>query len=111
MPKFYVDLYGLFLKSLGLAGNAKIYLKDENRYIHGKLIFDDGKYAYVEFNNTDSNCSTNSNTYKIVKKRVSNENVSIFVSLKQQQDEKSEVKQQKAAKIGNKIIKNWHIGA
>jgi membrane protein len=80
MPKVYADLYSLFLKSLSLAAdNVKIYLKDENKYVHGKLIFDDGKYAYVRFNHTYGNCSIDSNTCEVVRKKVSSEDVSIIV--------------------------------
>ena len=98
VPKFYADLYSLFLRSLSLAAdNAKIYLKNENRSVRGKLIFDDGKYAYVEFNRTDRDCGGIGATCDhIIRKKVPSEDVSIFVSPEQQQDKKSEAKLQEA---------------
>lgn len=96
MPKFYADLYSLFLRSLSLAAdNAKIYLKNENRSVRGKLIFDDGKYAYVEFNRTDRDCGgIGAACDHIIRKKVPSEDVSIFVSPQQQQDKKSAAKLQ-----------------
>ncbi|WP_298023429.1 hypothetical protein, partial [uncultured Campylobacter sp.] len=98
VPKFYADLYGLFLKSLSLAAdNVKIYLKNENKSVSGKLIFDDGKYAYVEFDRTVSNCNdVGDSCIKTIRKKVPSEDVSIFVSPEQQQDKKSAAKLQEA---------------
>lgn len=90
----HAGFYKIFLKSRNLASDhAGIYLKNENRSVRGKLIFDDGKYAYVEFNRTYSNCSgIGVACEQIIRKKVLSEDVSILVPLKQQRDNKSEVK-------------------
>lgn len=85
------------LKSINLASdNVEIYLKDKNEsIISGRLIFDDGKYAYVEFNRTVSNCSgIGAACEQTLIKKVPSEDVSIIVSSKKQQDKKSETKRQ-----------------
>ena len=81
----FVSTYNGFLKFCGLAGDSiEIYLKNENRSVRGKLIFDDGKYAYVEFNRTDSNCGgIGVACEQIIRKKVPSEDVSIFVSPEQ----------------------------
>nr|WP_314070926.1 hypothetical protein [uncultured Campylobacter sp.] len=87
------------LKSINLASDhAEIYLKDKNEsVISGKLIFDDGKYAYVEFDHTVSNCGdVGDSCIKTIRKKVPSEDVSIFVSPEQQQDKKSAAKLQEA---------------
>lgn len=86
------------LKFINLASDhAEIYLKDKNESIRGKLIFDDGKYAYVEFDRTVSNCNdVGDSCIKTIRKKVPSEDVSIFVSPEQQQDKKSEAKLQEA---------------
>lgn len=71
------------LKFINLASDhAEIYLKDKNKSVPGKLIFDDGKYAYVKFKNIDSNCSVGSNTCEIVRKKVPSEDVGIITKVK-----------------------------
>ena len=76
-------IYKEFLKSINLASDhAEIYLKDKNKSVPGKLIFDDGKYAYVKFKNIDSNCSVGSNTCEIVRKKVPSEDVRIITRVK-----------------------------
>ena len=79
------EMYKIFFKSRGLASDhAEIYLKSENKSVHGKLIFDDGKYAYVEFNRTDSNCGgIGVACEQTIRKKVPSEDVSILVSSKQ----------------------------
>ena len=74
-----------FLKSINLASdNVEIYLKDKNEsIISGRLIFDDGKYAYVEFNRTVSNCDDiGDSCIKTIKKKVPSEDVSIITKVK-----------------------------
>uniref|UniRef100_UPI0026271C1C hypothetical protein n=1 Tax=uncultured Campylobacter sp. TaxID=218934 RepID=UPI0026271C1C len=74
-----------FLKSINLASdNVEIYLKDKNEsVISGKLIFDDGKYAYVEFNRTVSNCGdVGDSCIKTIRKKVPSEDVSIIIKVK-----------------------------
>ena len=85
VPKFYADLYSSFLKSLSLAANnVEIYLKNQNKHIFGRLIFDDGKYAYVEFNRTDRDYGgIGAACDQIVRKKVPSEDVSILVPSKQ----------------------------
>ncbi|WP_298043930.1 hypothetical protein [uncultured Campylobacter sp.] len=92
----FVSTYSGFLKFCGLADDSiEIYLKNENKSVRGKLIFDDGKYAYVEFNRTDSNCGgIGVACEQIIRKKVPSEDVSIFVSPEQQQDKKSAAKLQ-----------------
>jgi len=86
----------------GVASSGKpyltLYLKDKNEsVISSKLIFDDGKYAYVEFNRTDRDCGGIGATCdQIIRKKVPSEDVSIFVSPEQQQDKKSAAKLQEA---------------
>ena len=81
-----IELYKKFLQSRGLVSDhAEIYLKNENKSVPGKLIFDDGKYAYVEFNRTDSNCGgIGVACEQIIRKKVPSEDVSILVPLEQQ---------------------------
>lgn len=96
-PIIWVDIYKEFFKSINLASDhAEIYLKDKNEsVISGKLIFDDGKYAYVEFDRTVSNCGdVGDSCIKTIRKKVPSEDVSIFVSPEQQQDKKSAAKLQ-----------------
>lgn len=74
-----------FLKSINLASDhAEIYLKDKNEsVISGKLIFDDGKYAYVEFDRTVSNCGdVGDSCIKTIRKKVTSEDVSIITKVK-----------------------------
>ena len=73
------------LKSINLASDhVEIYLRDENKsIISGRLIFDDGKYAYVEFNRTVSNCDDiGDSCIKTIKKKVPSEDVSIITKVK-----------------------------
>ena len=66
---------------------VEIYLKNENESVIGKLIFDDGKYAYVEFNRTDSNCGgIDVACDQTIRKKVPSEDVSIPVPPERQQD-------------------------
>lgn len=74
-----------FLESINLASDSvEIYLKDKNEsVISGKLIFDDGKYAYVEFNRTVSNCGdVGDSCIKTIRKKVPSEDVSIITRVK-----------------------------
>lgn len=89
-------IYKKFFKSINLASDhVEIYLKNENESVIGKLIFDDGKYAYVEFDRTVSNCNdVGDSCIKTIRKKVPSEDVSIFVSPEQQQDKKSAAKLQ-----------------
>ena len=78
-------LRDIFKKALNLASDhAEIYLKDKNEsVISGRLIFDDGKYAYVEFNRTVSNCDDiGDSCIKTIKKKVPSEDVSIITKVK-----------------------------
>ena len=72
------------LKSINLASDhVEIYLKDENESINGELIFDDGKYAYLEFNRTVSNCGdVGDSCIKTIRKKVPSEDVSIITKVK-----------------------------
>lgn len=81
----HAGFYKIFLQSRSLASDhAEIYLKNENKSVIGKLIFDDGKYAYVEFNRTDSNCGgIGVACEQIIRKKVLSEDVSILVPSKQ----------------------------
>ena len=81
LSDFHTKFYKEFLQSRGLASDhAEIYLKDKNESVRGKLIFDDGKYAYVEFNRTDSNCGgIGVACEQKLRKKVPSEDVSIFV--------------------------------
>lgn len=84
-PKYFNvnHICNKILKSINLASDhAEIYLKDKNKSVPGKLIFDDGKYAYVKFKNIDSNCSVGSNACEIVRKKVPSEDVSIITRVK-----------------------------
>ena len=85
-----------FLESINLASDhVEIYLKDKNGSIPGKLIFDDGKYAYVEFDRTYSNCiDIGGSCIKTIRRKVPSEDVSIVVSPKKQQDKQPETKYQ-----------------
>ena len=79
------EIYKIFFKSRGLASDhAEIYLKDKNEsVISGKLIFDDGKYAYVEFDRTYSNCiGVGDSCIKTIRKKVPSEDVSIITKVK-----------------------------
>lgn len=95
-PELLGDIFKKALKSMSLASDhVEIYLKDKNESINGELIFDDGKYAYVEFDRTVSNCNdVGDSCIKTIRKKVSSEDVSIFVSPEQQQDKKSAAKLQ-----------------
>lgn len=77
-------IYKEFLKSINLASDhVEIYLKDKNESINGELIFDDGKYAYVKFNRTVSNCGDVSDScIKTIRKKVPSEDVSIITRVK-----------------------------
>lgn len=92
----HADFYKIFLQSRSLASDhAEIYLKDKNESIRGKLIFDDGKYAYVEFDRTYSNCiDIGDSCIKTIRRKVPSEDVSIVVSPKKQQDKQPEIKYQ-----------------
>ena len=84
-PELLNDIYKKILKSINLASDhVEIYLKDKNEsVISGKLIFDDGKYAYVEFNRTISNCGdVGDSCIKTIKKKVPSEDVSIITKVK-----------------------------
>ena len=78
------DIYKKILKSINLASDhAEIYLKDKNESIRGKLIFDDGKYAYVKFDRTVSNCGdVGDSCIKTIRKKVPSEDVSIITKVK-----------------------------
>ena len=78
------DIYKEFFKSIDLASDhVEIYLKDKNGSVPGKLIFDDGKYAYVEFNRTDRNCGdVGDSCIKTIRKKVPSEDVSIITRVK-----------------------------
>lgn len=77
-------IYKEFLKFINLASDhAEIYLKDKNESIRGKLIFDDGKYAYVEFDHTVRNCGdVGDSCIKTIRKKVPSEDVSIITRVK-----------------------------
>ena len=77
-------IYKEFLKFINLASDhVEIYLKDKNGSVPGKLIFDDGKYAYVEFNRTDRNCGdVGDSCIKTIRKKVPSEDVSIITRVK-----------------------------
>ena len=81
---FHTKFYKEFLKSINLASDhAEIYLKDKNKSVPGKLIFDDGKYAYVEFDRTYSNCiGVGDSCIKTIRKKVPSEDVSIITKVK-----------------------------
>ena len=83
-PIIWVDIYKEFFKSIDLASDhVEIYLKDKNGSVPGKLIFDDGKYAYVEFNRTDRNCGdVGDSCIKTIRKKVPSEDVSIITRVK-----------------------------
>lgn len=87
-PSTFVNSYDSFLKFCGLASDrVEIYLKNENESVIGKLIFDDGKYAYVEFNRTNSNCGgIDVACDQTIRKKVPSEDVSIPVPPERQQD-------------------------
>ena len=83
-PELLNDIYKKILKSINLASDhVEIYLKDKNESINGELIFDDGKYAYVEFDRTVSNCGdVGDSCIKTIKKKVPSEDVSIITKVK-----------------------------
>lgn len=84
-PELLRDIFKKTLKSISLASDhAEIYLKDKNEsVISGKLIFDDGKYAYVEFDRTVSNCGdVGDSCIKTIRKKVPSEDVSIITKVK-----------------------------
>ena len=84
-PELLGDIFKKALKSMSLASDhAEIYLKDKNEsVISGKLIFDDGKYAYVEFDRTVSNCGdVGDSCIKTIRKKVPSEDVSIITRVK-----------------------------
>ena len=84
-PDIYTKAYDKLFKFMGLASDhAEIYLKDKNEsVISGKLIFDDGKYAYVEFDRTYSNCiDIGDSCIKTIRRKVPSEDVSIVTKVK-----------------------------
>lgn len=84
-PELLRDIFKKTLKSISLASDhAEIYLKDKNEsVISGKLIFDDGKYAYVKFDRTVSNCGdVGDSCIKTIRKKVPSEDVSIVTKVK-----------------------------
>ena len=84
-PELLRDIFKKALKSISLASDhAEIYLKDKNEsVISGKLIFDDGKYAYVEFDRTVSNCNdVGDSCIKTIRRKVPSEDVSIVTKVK-----------------------------
>lgn len=84
-PELLRDIFTKALKSISLASDhAEIYLKDKNEsVISGKLIFDDGKYAYVEFDRTVSNCGdVGDSCIKTIRKKVPSEDVGIITKVK-----------------------------
>ena len=78
------DIFKKTLKSINLTSDhVEIYLKDKNESINGELIFDDGKYAYVKFDRTVSNCGdVGDSCIKTIKKKVPSEDVSIITKVK-----------------------------
>ena len=84
-PELLRDIFKKALKSISLASdNVEIYLKDKNEsIISGRLIFDDGKYAYVEFDRTYSNCiDIGDSCIKTIRRKVPSEDVSIITKVK-----------------------------
>lgn len=83
-PELLNDIYKKILKSINLASDhVEIYLKDKNESINGELIFDDGKYAYVKFDRTVSDCGDVGDSYiKTIRKKVPSEDVSIITKVK-----------------------------
>jgi len=83
-PELLNDIYKKILKSINLASDhVEIYLKDKNESINGELIFDDGKYAYVKFDRTVSNCGdVGDSCIKNIRKKVPSEDVSIITKVK-----------------------------
>ena len=64
-----------FLKTKGLsADRVEIYLKDKQKFVVGKLIFRDSKFAYVRFTDTIQGLKSERNITKIVPI----ENISVF---------------------------------
>ncbi|WP_298063874.1 hypothetical protein [uncultured Campylobacter sp.] len=83
-PELLGNIFKKALKSISLASDhVEIYLKDKNESINGELIFDDGKYAYVKFDRTVSNCGdVGDSCIKTIKKKVPSEDVSIITKVK-----------------------------
>lgn len=79
-PKPFNKVITIFLTSKSLAADkVEIYLKDNNRFVEGKMVFMDSKFAYVIYedikNNSDGIASKES---YIANKRVPIENITIL---------------------------------
>lgn len=79
-PKPFNKAITMFLQSKSLAADkVEIYLKDKNRFVEGKMVFMDSKFAYVIYEDTKINSDgTDSKESYIANKRVPIENVTIL---------------------------------
>ena len=79
LEKFNVGFKTLLTEKSLAADKVEIYLKDKNRFVEGKMVFMDSKFAYVIYEDTKINSDgTFSKELYIANKRVPIENVTIL---------------------------------